>query len=334
MTRREKKKFIQKVSLAALAILLLVALGLFLLHRWEVKTNVGSEDPAIEGQADSGYLVLDGKKYAPKPVETVLLIGVDKFASEVKDDGYNNQQQSDFLLLMVIDSANRTCTPLQINRDTIAPVTALSVSGEPIGLIDEQIALSHTYGSGREDSCENTVRSVSALLMDQPIKHYISVTMDAVQVLNDRIGGVTVHVEDDFSQIDDTLLMDQDVTLFGQHALHFVRSRGGLEDSTNLARMERQRQYLSGLHQKTAAAMENDMGFAVDTLLEINPYMVSDCTVNQLAEITDAVLEYEIQPIQTLKGEAVRGAEYVEYYLDDAALFQTVAALFYEEVAE
>ncbi len=333
MTRRENKKFIIKVSLAALAMFLLVALGLFLLHYWEAKSNAGNE-VEIEGQESSGYLIIDGKKYAPKPVKTVLLIGIDKFAAELQTDSYNNQQQCDFLLLMVIDPVNRICTPLQINRDTIAPVTALSVSGEPIGLIDEQIALSHTYGSGKEDSCENTVRSVSAILMDQTIDHYFSVTMDAVQMLNDLVGGVTVSVEDDFSNIDDTLILGEEVTLLGPHALTFVRSRASLEDSTNLSRMERQRQYLSGLRQKTVAAMEDDVGFAVDTLLEISPYMVSDCTVNQLAEIADAVAKYEMQPIQTLQGEAIKGAEYIEYYLDDEARFNTVASLFYDEVVE
>ena len=41
-----------------------------------------------------------------------------------------------------------------------------------------QLALAHTYGSGEEDSCENTVLAVENLLYGVGIDHYVSLTMD------------------------------------------------------------------------------------------------------------------------------------------------------------
>ena len=83
-------------------------------------------------------------------------------------------------------------------------IRILGVTGEPAGTFTGQLALAHTYGSGEEDSCENTVLAVSNLLYGMEIDHYVSLTMDGVALLNDLVGGVTVEVLDDFSGIDDS----------------------------------------------------------------------------------------------------------------------------------
>jgi len=325
MDRREKKKLIVKIALASLAALLLVTLGLFFLHRWEMRSqNTG-------GQTETGYYIYKGVKYRPKDVDSVLLIGIDKFADEIDYDSYNNQQQSDFLMLLVVDPLAKTCTPVHINRDTIAPVTVLSVLGEPIGTIDEQLALAHTYGSGKQDSGENTRLAVSDLLA-VPLDHYISVTMDAVTTLNDLVGGVTVLVEDDFSNVDKTLVQGERVHLMGEQALHFVRSRSGMEDSSNLARMKRQRTYLTGLRQAYVSSAEADEGFVLDSVLKLSEYMVSDCNIMTLADLVSAVTAYEIAPVQVLEGTSVKGEKYMEYYVDEEAMEELVVSLFYEPV--
>ena len=91
-------------------------------------------------------------------------------------------------------------------------------------------------------------------------------------LLNDLVGGVTLEVLDDFSGIDDTLVQGETVTLKGQQALTYVRSRGGLEDSTNLHRMERQRQYLSALQGQLSSKAQSDDGFTLEALLQLNEY--------------------------------------------------------------
>ncbi len=329
---RHKKKEMMKKALATLAFLLLVSLGLFFMHRWETR-DAAEVQPGYSGQQETGYFVYNGQKYAPKSVDTVLLIGIDKFASEVSYDSYNNQQQADFLLLLVMDDEAKTCTPLHVNRDTMVDVPVLSLTGEVIGTTEQQIALAHTYGSGKQDSCENTVQAFSNLLWNEVnVQHYISTTMDAVQTINDMVGGVTVMVEDDFSAIDDTLVQGQQVKLMGRHALTFVRSRSGMEDSSNLARMERQRQYLAGLRSGIIEEVNNDAMFAFDALGQVNDYIVSDCTVNQLAEIANDVVNYEMKPIRQIEGSAIRGEEFIEYHVDEEALTALLVDLFYKPV--
>ena len=174
--------------------------------------------------------------------------------------------------------------------------------------------------------------AVENLLYGVEIDHYVSVTMDGVALLNDLVGGVTLEVLDDFSGIDDSLVQGETVTLRGRQALTYVRSRGGLEDSTNLHRMERQRQYLAALQQQLKAAVQQEDGFTLDALLQLNEYMVSDCTVEQLSALGDNLANYQVSDILTTQGQAQAGEEFMEFTVDETALQQLVLDVFYEPV--
>lgn len=330
-----------KGTAAILAVVLVLLAGMLLLQRWEntqdAPVSSSGEVSSVEADApvdDREITFYNGTAYARREdLETVLLLGVDKFEGETPE-GYVNNQQTDFLLLLVMDKENETCTPIQLNRDTMTQIQILGVTGEPAGTFTGQLALAHTYGSGEEDSCENTVLAVSNLLYGMEIDHYVSLTMDGVALLNDLVGGVTVEVLDDFSGIDDSLVQGETVTLKGQQALTYVRSRGGLEDSSNLHRMERQRQYLSALQQQLKRASQQDSGFTLDALLQLNEYMVSDCTVNQLSDLGDSLAAYQVSDILTAPGDAQEGEEFMEFTVDEDALQQLVMDVFYEPVEE
>lgn len=330
-----------KGTAAILAVVLVLLAGMLLLQRWENTQDAPVSSSGEASSVEAGAPVdgreityYNGTAYARREdLETVLLLGVDKFEGETPE-GYVNNQQTDFLLLLVMDKENETCTPIQLNRDTMTEIQILGVTGEPAGTFTGQLALAHTYGSGEEDSCVNTVLAVSNLLYGMEIDHYVSLTMDGVALLNDLVGGVTVEVLDDFSGIDDTLVQGETVTLKGQQALTYVRSRGGLEDSSNLHRMERQRQYLSALQQQLKAAVQQEDGFTLDALLQLNEYMVSDCTVDQLSDLGDSLAAYQVSDILTTPGDAQEGEEFMEFTVDEAALQQLVMEVFYEPVEE
>lgn len=330
-----------KGTAAILAVVLVLLAGMLLLQRWENTQDapVSSSGEASSVEADAPVdgreiTYYNGTAYAKREdLETVLLLGVDKFEGETPE-GYINNQQADFLLLLVMDKQHETCTPIQLNRDTMTQIQILGVTGEPAGTFTGQLALAHTYGSGEEDSCENTVLAVSNLLYGMEIDHYVSLTMDGVALLNDLVGGVIVEVLDDFTGIDDSLVQGETVTLKGQQALTYVRSRGGLEDSSNLHRMERQRQYLAALQQQLKAAVQQEDGFTLDALLQLNEYMVSDCTVNQLSDLGDSLATYQVSDILTTPGDAQEGEEFMEFTVDEDALQQLVMDVFYEPVEE
>lgn len=331
-----------KATVVVLAAVLILLGGLVLLRKWELRTEqvpaeLLSQDDAVysggqEQEREQTYY--NGGWYARRDgLETVLLLGLDKYEDDTHT-GYNNNQQSDLILLLVLDQEKERCTALHLNRDTMTAIDILGVTGESAGSFTGQLALAHTYGSGGADSCENTAAAVSNLLYGVPVDHYVSMTMDGVSLLNDFVGGVTVDVLDDLTSADPALIQGETVTLQGEQALLYVRARHGLEDSSNLHRMERQRQYLLALQERIFACMEQDDGAALEMLLKVNDYLVSDCTVQQLSRLSEQLRDYELGEYLTLEGEAVQGEEYMEFYVDEQSLRSLVMDLFYEPVSE
>ncbi len=328
------RKHTLKIVLACICIAAFGTALFFFLSWWENR-DAGNTNGGEYPDYSQEVLYYQGQAYALKEgLETVLLLGVDKYESQTDTSSYNNSQQSDFLMLLILDTQTETYTALHLNRDTMTEITKLGVRGEKAGTFTGQLALAHTYGSGGKDSCRNVVDAVSGLLYGVEIDHYISVTMDAVPVVNDLVGGVEVEILDDFSSVDASLVKGTTVTLQGTQALAYVRTRKGLDDSSNLSRMKRQRQYLNALTLKMQTCMEEDSSFSLTLATKISSYMVSDYTVNQLSKLFDQTMTYEDMGITTLEGEAEQGEEFIEYYVNDDALRDFVISAFYEPYEE
>ena len=324
--------------LALIAVILAVIGGsLFGVHLWEQsqaqrarEAAAAVEEPPINERprvyyGDAWYELRDD-------LETFLIMGLDK-TGETKNEteSYVNNQQADFLLLMVVDKTHKSYTALHLNRDTMTEIQRLGLSGQKIGTFTGQLALAHTYGSGGKDSCRNTAKAVSRFLYDVPIDHYFSITMDAIPILNDMVGGVTVHIDDDFSAVDPALEQGKDVRLIGQQALTFVRTRRGVDDQSNLSRMNRQREFINALYQQIIAKMRANDGFGRQMAVKLADYTVSDLTTTELSNFADRFKDFTFAGIQSTTGEAVKGEQFMEYYVDDADLQRLVIDLFFEK---
>ena len=196
-------------------------------------------------------------------------------------------------------------------------------------MVNKQLALAHTYGNGREVSCRNTADAVSSMLYNITVNHYVSVTMDSVPVYNDLVGGVEVTVLDDFTGIDDELVKGETVTLKGEKALTYIRSRKGLDDSSNSTRMVRQRRYLDALYKKSIECKNSDENFVLTAVLQMADFMVSDCSSNQLTELAQTIIDYEFTEIRTIEGDNVVGEVHMEFFPDVDSLKKNVVELFY-----
>ena len=269
---------------------------------------------------------LGSRWYVPKDsLETILIMGIDQ-----KEDGSEerqNAEQADFLALVVLDKEKESYQILHLNRDTMTEIPQTDAFGEVYGHIEGQLTLAHTYGNDDKVRCRNTVNTVENLLYGINIDHYLSMTMDAVAILNDSIGGVEVQLMDDFSELDETFVKNAVVTLRGEQALAYVQARGSLEDSSNLHRMERQKQYISALLAKMGTYdLENN----TDTLMQVNAYLVSDCTIDQLSRWVERLGSYTYEGTVSPEGEAVVGETFMEFHVDDQALQELVVGMFYE----
>lgn len=326
-TKINNRKLIYFSLIIFLAVLL-VSSTFMLLNLWEQGRGLF---PAKDEEEFGTSVTVDGVDYVMNDnIQSILLIGLDKFDEDRDDTGYYNDQQADFNMLFVIDNEKRTYSAIHLNRDSMTKINVLGVAGEKIDTIDGQLALAHTYGNGKEVSCRNTADAASELLNGLVIDRYISVTMDAVPVITDLVGGVEVYVTDDFTGVDDTLKMGETVTLNGEQALTFVRSRYGLEDSTNSTRMLRQQEFLSSLFKEFNEKAESDENFIINASVELSDYIVSNYSVNQLENLVDNLSDYEFKEIYNLKGESKVGEKFLEFYVDKEYATDLILDLFYE----
>ena len=324
--RRNTRQTLLKIITVIVAIVLLFSTAMFLIN---VVERHHGQYPQHALQND-GTLTYNGVEYTLRDgIETLLVLGLDT-TDDTGLESYNNNKQADFLLLLVMDTNNGTCKGIHINRDTITDTHVLGVSGDRIDTVRQQIALSHTYGNGREVSCRNTADAVSNLLGGIKVDHYLSLTMDAVPVYNDLVGGVTLEILDDFTALDPTMKQGETITLTGQQALTYVRARKGLEDPTNSHRMLRQKQYLEALYQRSRQCMQEEDGFISKAALAITNYLVSDCSGNKLETLITRFTEQPLHTILSIDGESVKGEKFMEFYPDTDSLLQVVIDCFYE----
>lgn len=323
---------------AGLAVLLALLLtGALLLRRWEEARPIPRTSEEEEAAEDGRELVFyDGVWYAPREdLETVLFLGLDKAALDESISVSGEYAQADFVALAVLDPRTEAGKLIHISRDTITDIPDFDASGKPLGTYTGQLALAYAHaqaytGSDRT-ACESARKAVSQLLYGVEIDHYVTLTLDGVAKLNDLAGGVTVEIQEDFSAVDETLKQGETVTLRGEHALNYVRSRWWVGDSTNLERMERQGRYLEALLEKLSGRIKEDEGFALSALAALSDYMDSDCTAEQLAALAGKARACEQV---SLAGEAVMGERYMEFYVDEAALRELVMDSFFEPVKE
>ena len=311
--------------------MVLLLVGMFLLRMWEEDYSRVPESTLPEEE----LTYFDGGWYRlRRDVETVLLMGIDKATLDEAMPVQGEYEQSDFLMLLVIDKKAEKCTGIHINRDTMTEIQMLSETGRVEGRFTGQITLAHSFGGQPEIRCRNAVTAVSHLLYGMRIDHYISIMMDGVIALNDLVGGVTLEVMDDFTGIDDSLVQGEMVTLMGQQALTYIRARKGLADQTNLHRMERQKQYLAAYAAAALEAVKADITFPITLYNTLSKYMVTDVTVDEVSFLAPQVSGYRFggENMYVLSGSTIMGERFEEFHVDEEALYRLILEVFYEEV--
>lgn len=307
------------------AAVFVIATALLIMGLWE--RNQGFF-PEREDVNTKPVIVYNDREFVLRDdVTTVLVMGLDKYETTGTQADYNNNQQADFLMLLVIDEANERCSAIHINRDTMTPVHVLGVAGQKIDTQTMQIALAHAYGNGQEVSCNNTADAVSELLFGVPIDHYVSLTMSAVAKINDLVGGVEVTLLEDFSDIDAAMVKGETITLKGDQALTYVRTRYGREDSSNATRMQRQRQYLTALFDKARQAYQADDQFYADASRELADAMVTSDSASHMQKLLNGIFSYGPIEIREIEGRSEQGKDYMEFYPSEQSLKKEVAQL-------
>lgn len=331
----EKRKRLYRKAGILLIVLVLIGAAAGVLYKLVDDRQVFGEDEF--SSTDSVNVVeIGGIRYRPKTrIKTYLFMGIDARGEAQKVEEYDGTGQCDVLQLVVIDQNANTYAIVPINRDTITAVRSLEDDGTYIATSDVQIALAHANGDGMEISCENTVDAVSNYLYGQEIDDYVALNMDSIPIINHMAGGVTVTIEDDFSESDPSLKMGETVTLSDDQAMHYVHDRMDVADGTNENRMKRQSVYMNEVERIFREKCTADEEFVLELCDALQDYMVTNFKRKDFSKLAKAILKNESLGELEIKGESsVDYLGYNQFIPDKDSLEEIVIQLFYDKVEE
>ena len=331
MKKKNKRLFL----ILDLLLLLALAVGLLLAVRASRLKDLSLSTQEDRDRRFLPYITYQGQQYPLKRnMSSVLLIGTDNYADDEKqihdEEYYHNFNMADFLVILVFDHTAKTVTPFQISRDTMCEVSRMDTDGSPLPSQYMQITLSHSYGTGKEDSCINTRSCVENLLFHVPIDNYLAFTMDTVPIANDLVGGVTVTLESDVPPLGEDYVKGATVKLRGRDALTFVRYRNTKYMNSNQGRMANHRLYIDAFTVSARAAVEKNPDLVVDAFKLVDRFLCTDLTVDHIQRMADQLLSYEFLPFVTPGGvyDFPEGESFPGFYADEESLWSCVKSTF------
>jgi len=323
------------------AIIMFVALAVVLIIAISKSKNTNTNKATSQKNTDTdkwqeGTITYNGKSYQYNhAVKTYLFMGIDKDEKVSKAKDGISGGQSDSLFLLVVDKDKKSMSVIALNRNAMTTLDIYDKEGKYLGQEEGQICLQHGYGDGMKTSCIRSVDAVSRLFYNLPIQGYVSLNMGALTKLNDVVGGVEVEVMQSLkdSRFGVDLKEGEVVTLTGEEAYVYLRSRDINEFDSSSMRLERQIQYISQFCSKAKQKVKDDISFTTVIYEAMEEYMVTNL---QIADLMTEIEDYDFNQEQmyTVPGKTVMGEQFEEFYVDDEELYKMIINIFYKSTEQ
>lgn len=354
--RRRHKGLVKGLTVVACIFLCLIltGAGVFVYLRESGKKSLyaaaEAEAPDFgSDQDDAGLVSRKGKKYSyNEACINILCLGIDRSTDLTKTDQTELQTdetageahvgesgQADTIVLLSLNMDEGTIKMLGISRDTMTEVSTYDVQGNYLGKSVNHLGLAYSYGDGGEKSGEIMTEAVSNLLYGLPIHGYAAVNLNAIEKINDSVGGVTVTLTDDIVLDQTSYKAGTTVTLDGSQAESFIRHRDMEQEGSNSQRMERQKQYALAFLDSARRKIKNNPTVVADLYQDLTSDMSTSIGLNEAVYLGSSLpgLSFSADDIAALQGTIKQGGIYEEFYPDEEALIDTVLDLFYSEVS-
>lgn len=326
--RQDKKRLYKGLGIAAGVLILGIAvIGVVLGMADHYRINSDSSTDSRE------TITYKNETYVKKGnLETYLIAGIDAPGKVEKVTEYDGTGQCDVLAVIVRDRSTDQCKLLSIDRNTITAVKSLDNDGTYLDTTDIQISLAHAMGFDQQVRAENTVDAVSHLLGDQTIDGYAMVNMGAIQVVNDMVGGVTVTIEDDFSDIDPSMKKGETVTLMGEQAEKYVRSRKEISDGSNQNRMSRQSTYEEAFKPAFRNKCAENSKFPLEVYHAMEDYMTTNISAKKFCRLAILMSDENQDEKVAISGTyGLDEDDWQTFTPDEDSLQEAILELFYQK---
>lgn len=341
LVKNENTRIPFAILIVLLAVILIVVIAIVIAGRGKAQEDSqfadsqGTEPEATE-RWQEGVITYKGRNYIyNSAISAYLFMGIDNDEPVAKAKDMVSGGQSDAMFLLITNADDRTLSVVSINRNTLTEVHVNDAEGTDMGTITAQLCTQHGFGDGMEQSCRRTVKAVSHLFYNQPIKGYLSLNMGGLPKMNDAVGGVELEVIQDLSYpsagVD--LKKGETVTLNGTEAYYYLRGRDIHIAGSADQRLRRQEQYISCYLDKLQSGAAGSATQLLGLYDSIADYLVTDIDfVSMVGELS--AYEYDADRMYTVPGESVQGVRFSEYHVDEDAFYDLIIQLFYEEVEE
>ncbi len=320
----KRRKVIFRAFILSLIVITALFIALRAIDGWQKRQFPESRESGTAEFMQSTAIVWQGERYKQKPgVEILLFSGIDREMNDltgVRTSRYRSGGQADFLLLLAIDQNSEVIHQLLIDRDTITDVTVLSSFGQETGTRKMQICLSNSYGANRDENARYTMKAVRGLMNDIDIDGYYMIDLAAVDLLSEALGGITVTVPDDMTQVNPLWHKGAVITVSGQEAVSFVQARKNAGDGTNEARMNRQSLFMDSATAALRACIAKDPDAAVQLLTSLESSSATNLSQQWIVDILQQSVSYTVLPPDRLEGKHLINDEgYMEFHVQDGS---------------
>lgn len=342
-----KKQWIKRIGLGLLLVILLLVAGFLVMEVLGRNSMKGKTDESVEVtvpenvdaevEDDGDYITYRGERYRfNENVTSILCMGVDKDDISEETEVIGTSGQADMLMLVILNTETGDVKLWNISRDSMTDVDIYNVDGEYVRTESLQACLAFAYGDGSHGSCENVVRSVSRLLYGMPIQGYAAIDMDAIQPLNDAVGGVEVTIHEG-DILPAKFKPGTKVLLKGKDVESYVRSRTtelpGEPIDTNNNRMARQKQYMTNFLYKVLQQTKEDITTPMKlfNIARQGEHIVTNINAAAVAYLSKSFpkISFSEGNFLTIPGEVKAGEKHAEFYVDDEVLYEMIVEAFY-----
>ena len=289
-------------------------------------------DEQSEELAALGSLKLNGNIYSYyHDFETYLIMGTDKTGADSK---VYQGSMSDFLMLVIVDKTDNNYSFLPINRDTMSEVRLIQDDGTGVATAELQLCTAHWYGGNAEQSCANTVESISKLFGGLKINGYNAIPMDAIPKLKHSVGGVTVTLLEDFQDIDRQMKKGETLALSDEQAYRYIHDRYGVGDEKNTSRMKRQQQYMEAFFTKAKEKAKSDKAYVGQLFREFEQTATTNLTAKKISGLTNRLIKgtqkgfFEIKGTSKIGKALGDGIDHAEFYPDKESIIDVMTKIY------
>lgn len=298
--KRRKKKMNKSLKVFLIILLIITLLVSSLGGTYAYLKNQGKTDFTSAVISDNNHeeiITYKGHKYAfNENVVSIAFMGVDQRDLQSKKDA-DFVGCADADVVVTVDTSDGTVKIINIPRDTMVDIDVYNDTGVFLSTDNVQLCLAYAYGDGKTKSCENVTKAISRILYNVPINKYFALDLEGVAPINDAIGGVTLEAQ--YSVPDKGIEKGKKVTLKGDMAEAYVRTRDMDYLEASLNRSARIEQYVKAFAQQLIPAVKKDFGVVTKLYNTASKYSQTNITLNNATYLASTVLDKGIDSFET-----------------------------------